>query len=71
MGQLVLSRKVDESIIIGKNIKVMVVSIDGHKVRLGIDAPADVSINREEVQREIDNLEMMNMEPEGGTDAKI
>ena len=52
---LVLSRKQDEKIIIGDSIKIMVVSIQGDKVRLGIDAPKEVSIHREEVYKAIQN----------------
>jgi len=50
---LVLTRKIGESINIGTNIKVTVVSIDGSQVRLGIDAPKDVIIHREEVYKKI------------------
>lgn len=50
---LVLSRKQDEKIIIGDSITLMVVSIQGDKVRLGIEAPKEVSIHREEVYRAI------------------
>ncbi|MCA8996756.1 MAG: carbon storage regulator CsrA [Planctomycetaceae bacterium] len=50
---LVLSRKQDEKIIIGDSITLMVVSIQGDKVRLGIEAPKDVSIHREEVYKAI------------------
>lgn len=46
---LVLSRKQDEKIIIGDSITLMVISIQGDKVRLGIEAPKHVSIHREEV----------------------
>ncbi len=46
---LVLSRKKHESIIIGDNIVVMVVEVRGDKVRLGIEAPRDVSVHRREV----------------------
>jgi carbon storage regulator len=46
---LVLSRKKNEVIIIGDNIVVTVVSIQGDKVRLGIEAPKDVSVHRREV----------------------
>jgi carbon storage regulator len=47
---LVLGRKVDEKIVIGGNITIMVVEIRGDKVKLGIDAPKDVSVHRQEVQ---------------------
>ncbi len=46
---LVLSRKKDEKIIIGDSISIMVVDIRGEKVRLGIDAPRDVPVHRQEV----------------------
>lgn len=46
---LVLSRKVNETIIIGDNIRVTVVSIRGHQVRIGVEAPSEVTIYREEI----------------------
>ncbi len=46
---LVLSRKTDESIIINDNIVITVVDVRGDKVRLGIDAPTDIPVHREEV----------------------
>jgi len=50
---LVLSRKKDESIIINDHIRVTIVEIRGDKVRLGIDAPKDVSVHRREVYEAI------------------
>lgn len=50
---LVLSRKKDERIIIGDVITVMVIEIRGDKVRLGIDAPKNVTVHREEVYHAI------------------
>jgi len=46
---LVLSRKKNESIIINDHITITVVEIRGDKVRLGIEAPRDVSVHRREV----------------------
>lgn len=46
---LVLSRKRDESIMIGDDIVITVVEIRGDKVRLGVEAPTDVSVHRQEV----------------------
>jgi len=52
---LVLSRKKDESIIINDQIRVTVVEIRGDKVRLGIEAPKDISVHRREVYEAIQN----------------
>lgn len=46
---LVLSRQRDESIMIGDNIVLTVVDIRGDKVRLGIDAPKEIPVHRQEV----------------------
>ena len=46
---LILTRKLGESITIGDNIKVAVLGIHGRQVRLGIEAPLDVVVHREEV----------------------
>ncbi len=50
---LVLSRKKNESIVIGENVVVTVIEIRGDKVRLGIDAPKDVAVHRKEVMEAI------------------
>lgn len=50
---LVLSRKQDEKIMIGDDIVLIVVSIQGDKVRLGIQAPKHITIHREEVYKEV------------------
>ena len=46
---LVLSRKKNESIVINDEIKIVVVEIRGDKVRLGVEAPRDVPVHRQEV----------------------
>jgi carbon storage regulator len=50
---LVLSRQRDESIIIGDNIVITIVDVRGDKVRLGIEAPREVSVHRREVYEAI------------------
>jgi carbon storage regulator len=55
---LVLSRQVDERIIIGDNIVITVVEIRRGSVRLGIEAPRDVTIHREEVYKLIKEKEL-------------
>ena len=54
---LVLSRKRDEQIVIGDNIIITVVDIRGDKVRLGVEAPADVPVHRHEVYAALRNLD--------------
>jgi carbon storage regulator len=46
---LVLTRKIGEEIVISDNIRIMVVAIKGDKVRIGINAPIDVVVDRQEV----------------------
>ncbi len=46
---LVLSRKLGEKIVIGDNIVVTVVKIDRNQIRIGIEAPQDVPVYREEI----------------------
>jgi len=54
---LVLTRKKNETIVIGENIIVMVVDVRHDKVRLGIDAPAEVTVHRREVYEAIKRSE--------------
>jgi carbon storage regulator len=49
---LVLSRRLGEEIVIGDNIRVKLVAIQGHRVRLGVIAPKHVTVDRDEVQRQ-------------------
>ncbi|MFN0055629.1 MAG: carbon storage regulator CsrA [Planctomycetales bacterium] len=46
---LVLSRKPDESICIGDSIRLTILAVNGNKVRIGIDAPDEVRVHRQEV----------------------
>jgi len=59
---LVLTRKDDESIMIGKNIRIKVIKSDSGKVKLGIEAPKDIEINRKEIYDQIqkENKEAVN-----------
>jgi carbon storage regulator len=50
---LVLTRRSGESVVIGDDIKITVTGIRNGQIKLGIDAPKDVTINREEVVKEI------------------
>lgn len=50
---LVLTRKLGESVKIGDEIRVVVMDVRGKQVRLGVEAPSNVSIHREEIYRRI------------------
>lgn len=50
---LILTRKVGESIVIGERIRVHVIEVRGQQVRLGIEAPADTRVFREEIYEKI------------------
>jgi carbon storage regulator len=63
---LVLSRKPGEEVVIGGNIRLTVVAIRGNQVRLGVTAPADVSIWREELCEESEDFGPPPVLPEIG-----
>lgn len=52
---LVLSRKQNESVIIGDNVVITIVQISGDKVRIGIEAPKEVTVHRQEIYEKIKN----------------
>lgn len=51
---LVLTRKVNQSIRIGKDIEVVVLEVRGEQVRIGIKAPKDVAVHRNEIYSQIE-----------------
>jgi carbon storage regulator len=53
---LVLTRQIGQEIIIGDSIRVTITSIKGDKVRIGITAPPEVRVDREEVRRRIEEF---------------
>ena len=50
---LILTRRVGETLVIGDNVRVTVLGVRGHQVRIGVDAPKDISVHREEIYQRI------------------
>lgn len=50
---LILTRRVQEALMVGDNVTVTVLSIKGNQVRLGINAPRDVEVHREEIYHRV------------------
>jgi carbon storage regulator len=63
---LVLSRKLNQAIMIGDNVRVVVVSVDRDQVKLGIDAPREIPVHRSEV---FDEIQRANREAAGTAEA--
>jgi carbon storage regulator len=63
---LVLTRKVNQSIVIGDDIEVVVLEVRGEQIRLGIKAPRDVVVHRKEIYEQIqeENQAASTVKPE-------
>ena len=57
---LILTRRCNETVIIGENTSVTVLGIKGNQVRIGIEAPRDVPVHREEIYKRIRRDELRN-----------
>ena len=52
---LILTRKVGETLVIGGEVEVTVLSMKGNQIRLGVKAPKEVAVHREEIARKLSN----------------
>lgn len=68
---LVLSRRVGESVVIGDDITITVLEVRGDVVRVGIDAPRSVAVNRAELLRELEDSNRTAASPSDETVASL
>lgn len=59
---LILSRKKEEAVLIGKDIKIKIIDIEGDRVKIGIDAPKNLKILREELYSEVSSENIKALE---------
>jgi carbon storage regulator len=61
---LILTRRIGETVVIGDDISITVLAVKGNQIRLGVNAPRDVSVHREEIYQRI----KFEKEQKGGGD---
>jgi carbon storage regulator len=57
---LILTRRIGETLMVGDDVKVTVLGVNGNQVRIGVDAPKNVEVHREEIYQRI-NAERSNV----------
>lgn len=63
---LILTRRAGETVMIGNDVTITVLGIKGNQVRIGINAPKDIAVHREEIYERIQNEKSGNSGPDSG-----
>ena len=61
---LILTRRIGETLMIGDDVSITVIGVKGNQVRIGIDAPKEVAVHREEIFNRIKSDQLKLVEPE-------
>jgi len=59
---LILTRRVGETLMVGDNVTITVLGVKGNQVRIGVNAPKDVSVHREEIYQRIQREKVAGLE---------
>lgn len=59
---LILTRRIGEVLVIGDDVKITVLGVRGHQVRIGVDAPKNVAVHRKEIYDQVQNQEVKKPE---------
>lgn len=59
---LILTRRVGESLMVGDDVTITILGVKGNQVRVGVNAPKDVGVHREEIYQRIQREKLMSLE---------